>query len=184
METWKISGFLDDDLDSLKGIPCDYPVIGRISDWQPEKDEVFALAIGVPSTKEKIAAMLKARGAIFPPIIHPTAIIAAFSHYGEGFIAFPYAKLSVNSAVGDFVSLLSSGIGHDVYIGDYTTISGACNILRNIKIGKRVFIAAGVSIAQDITIGDNAYIGLGSVVIENVSDDAKMFGNPARRLPG
>lgn len=182
--TWEIAGFIDDNPAALDGVACDYGVVGSIQDWRPQNDEDFVLALGDPKTKEKVALMLKARGAHFPPIIHPTAIVSEFSHYGEGFVAFPYAKLSVNSTVGEFVSLLSSGVGHDVYIGDYTTVSGACNILRNVKIGQRVFLAAGVSLAQGINVDDNAYIGLGSVVINDVPKGAKMFGNPARRLLG
>jgi len=181
--TWEIAGFLDDNLEALKGVECDYPVIGRLSEWTPKEDELFALALGEPGTKQAVANKMKAKGARFASVIHPTATITPFSHYGEGFIMFPYAKLSVNSSVGDFVSLLSSGVGHDVKIGDYTTISGACNVLRNVTIGKRVFLAAGVSIAQDIAIGDDANIGLGSVVIKNVSAGAHMFGNPARMMP-
>ena len=62
-------------------------------------------------------------------------------------------------------------------------ISGGCNIVRNVKIGKDVFLAAGVCIAQDIQIGDGAYLGLGSVVLKDVPAEATVFGNPARVLP-
>ena len=73
--------------------------------------------------------------------------------------------------------------GHDVEIGDYTTISGMCSILRNVTIGKRVFLAAGVSLAQDVIIGDDAYIGLGSVVLKDIKQSVRVFGNPARIMP-
>lgn len=181
--TWEIGGFIDDNLNALDGVECDYAVIGSITEWRPAADEVFALALGDPKTKERVSRMMKDKNAVFADIIHPTAIITEFSKYGEGLIMFPYAKLSVNSQVGDFVTILSSGVGHDVVVGDYTTISGACNILRNVKIGKRVFLAAGVSLAQDIEVGDDANIGLGSVVISNVNAGVRMFGNPARMIP-
>ena len=97
---------------------------------------------------------------------------------------FPYSKLSCNSTVGNFVTLLSTPIGHDNVIGEYTVISGGCNIVRNVKIGKDVFLAAGVCIAQDVVIGDGAYLGLGSVVLKDVEAGKKVFGNPARVVPG
>ena len=181
--TWQIAGFLDDNLNALDGIECDYPMLGRVSDWQPADDEEFALAIGAPRTKEKIVASMKERGAVFATVIHPTATLTQFSKYGEGLVMFPQSKLSVNSSVGDFVTILSSGIGHDVEIGDYTTVSGACSILRNAKIGKRVFLAANVAISNDIVIGDDAYIGIGSIVIKDVAAGQKTFCNPARVLP-
>lgn len=96
---------------------------------------------------------------------------------------FPYSKLSCNSTVGDFVTLLASPIGHDTTIGDYSVISGGCNVVRNVQIGKDVFLAAGVCIAQDVKIGDGAYLGLGSVVLKDVPAGCKTFGNPARILP-
>lgn len=181
--TWEIGGFLDDNLHALDNYEHDTEIVGTIKDWQPKADEVFALAFGSPELKRKIVGIMKAKGATFVPVIHPTALLSPFAHYGEGLIMFPYSKLSCNSTVGDFVTILASPIGHDTVIGDYTVISGGCNIVRNVTIGKDVFLAAGVSIAQDLTVGDGSYIGLGSVVLKDVAPGAKMFGNPARPMP-
>ena len=181
--TWEIGGFLDDNLQALDGVEIDYPVVGTISDWQPKDDEVFALAMGKPQLKRMVVETLKSRGAHFAAVIHPTALVSPFAHYGEGLVMFPYSKLSCNSTVGDFVSILTTPIGHDNEIGDYTMISGGCNIVRNVKIGKDVFVAAGVCIAQDVVVKDGAYIGLGSVVLKDVKAGTKVFGNPARIIP-
>lgn len=181
--TWEIAGFLDDDLHALDEYEYDIPIIGTIKDWQPKEDEVFALAFGSPELKRKIVEILKVKCAKFANVIHPTAMLSEFAHYGEGLIMFPYSKLSCNSTVGDFVTILSTMIGHDTIIGDYTVISGGCNIVRNVVIGNDVFLAAGVSIAQDIHIGDNCYLGLGSVVLKDVQPNSKTFGNPARTIP-
>ncbi len=180
---WEIGGFLDDDPDALKSCVCDYKVVGSVSGWRPSEDEEFALALANPRAKEKVTASMKAKGAVFASVIHPTAMLTSFSGYGEGLVMFPYSKLSVNSRAGDFVTILSSGIGHDVEIGDYTTISGACSILRNVKIGRRVFLAANAAVANGVTIGDDAYIGLGSIIIKDVQAGQKTFGSPARVLP-
>ena len=181
--TWEIVGFLDDNLHALDEYAHDTEVVGTIKDWQPKEDEEFALAFGSPELKRKIVALMKAKGAQFATIIHPTAMLSEFAEYGEGFIMFPYSKLSCNSKVGDFVTLLSTPIGHDTVIGDYSVISGGCNIVRNVTIGKDVFVAAGVCVAQDIQIGDSAYLGMGSVVLKNVPPESKTFGNPARIMP-
>lgn len=182
--TWEIVGFIDDNTSALDGVEIDYPIVGTIKDWQPKEDEEFALALGSPELKRKIVSILKAKGAKFANVIHPTSLLSEFAHYGEGLIMFPFSKLSCNSTVGDFVTILSTQIGHDTYIGDYTVISGGCNIVRNVKIGNDVFLAAGVCIAQDLVIGDGAYLGLGSVILKDVNPGVKMFGNPARVVPG
>ena len=181
--TWEIGGFLDDNLNALDNCKCDVKVVGTIRDWQPKEDEVFALALGSPELKRKIVSIMKAKGATFTSVIHPTAMLSEFAEYGEGLIMFPYSKLSCNSTAGDFVTILATPVGHDTFIGDYTVISGGCNIVRNVKIGQGVFMAAGVCIAQDVTIGDGAYLGLGSVILKDVAPGAKMFGNPARPMP-
>jgi sugar O-acyltransferase (sialic acid O-acetyltransferase NeuD family) len=182
--TWEILGFIDDNLNALEGVDIDYGVIGTIRDWEPKEEEEFALAFGTPAVKRKIVELLKAKGAKFATVIHPTALLSEFAQYGEGFVMFPYSKLSCNSCVGDFVTLLSTQIGHDNEIGDYTVISGGCNIVRNVKIGKDVFVAAGVAVAQDVVIGDGAYLGLASVVLKDVKEGVTVFGNPARIVPG
>ena len=181
--TWEIVGFLDDDPNALDGYECDYGVVGSIKNWEPKDNEEFALALGSPALKRKIVSILKPKGAHFASIIHPTAMLSEFAHYGEGFIMFPYSKLSANSTVGDFVTLLSTPIGHDTVIGDYSVISGNCSVVRNVVIGNDVFLAAGVCIAQDVHIGDGAYLGLGSVVLKDVQPGDTVFGNPARVMP-
>ena len=183
-QKWEILGFIDDNIHALDGYECDYPIIGTIKDWKPKEDEEFALAFGSPELKRKIVSLLKAKGAVFATIIHPAAMLSEFARCGEGLIMFPNSKISCNTTVGDFVTLLATPIGHDTEIGDYTVISGGCNIVRNVKIGKDVFLAAGVCVAQDINIGDGAYLGLGSVVLKDVPAGATVFGNPARVLPG
>ena len=180
---WDVLGFIDDDIHALDNYDSNYKVIGKISDWKVEEDQEFALAIASADLKIKITSLLKSKGAKFVSIIHPTAMVSEYAKYGEGLVMFPNSKLSCNSEVGDFVTILSSLIGHDTYIGDFTTISGGCNIVRNVSIGKRVFLAAGVCIAQDLHIGDDAYLGLGSVILKDVENGATMFGNPARQIP-
>ena len=181
--TWEIGGFLDDDLHALDTYEHDTEIVGTIKDWQPSEDEEFALAMGSPALKRIIVAKMKAKGAKFATIIHPTALLSPFAKYGEGFIMFPYSKLSCNSEVGDFVTLLATPIGHDTLVGDYSVISGGCSIVRNVVIGKDVFVAAGVCIAQDVHIGDNAVLGIGSVVLKDVPENMMTFGNPARIMP-
>ncbi len=179
---WKIKGFIDDNTKALDNYPCDCEIIGRIEDWHPADNEVFACAIADPKTKERTVIKLKARGAKFEKIIHPRASIGSFNEIGEGVVMYPGAGLTVNIKVGDFVTLLSSGIGHDVIIGDYTTISSNCGVNGKVQIGRRVFIGSNAVIIPSRKIGDDSYVGAGSVVVSNIKPNVKVMGNPAKKF--
>ena len=180
--TWTIKGFIDDNLDALNSFACDYNVIGSISNWIPHDNEVFALAIANPITKEKVVSELKSRGAKFTSVIRPTAFISEFAQVGEGIVMYPNSGINVNTRVGDFVTFLSSGLGHDAEIGDYSTISSYCDITGGVKLGKRVFLGSHVTIVPKRKIGDDAYVAAGSVVMTNIRAGNHVMGNPAHKM--
>lgn len=181
--TWDIQGFIDDDLNALDGVECDYPIVGTLSGCEPKEDEYYALAIANPAMKVKIVEDMEMKRMNFASIIHPTAILTKFSHYGEGLIMFPCSKLSVNSTVGRHVTVMSSGVGHDVKIGDYCTLCGNVTVIRNVVIGDRTYIASNVALNAGVHVGNDCYIGMGSMVVKDIPDNCKTFCNPARILP-
>lgn len=181
-ETWNILGFIDDNLNVLDNFECDYRVIGTIKDWVPKENERFVMAIANPKIKERISGSMKAKGAIFASIIHPTAFISEFAKVGEGIVMYPNSGINVNTTIGDFVTVLSSGVGHDAVIGDYCTISSYCDITGGVKMGKRVFLGSHATIVPQRKIGDDAYIAAGSVVMTNIKAGTHVFGNPAKKM--
>lgn len=179
---WNIRGFLDDTEAPLKDKACNFSVVETIAGYMPKTNDVLALGIADPQAKSRLVPMLKQRGAVFESIIHPYAYLGRHNALGEGAVVFGGFSMSVNVHIGDFVTLLSSGLGHDVRIGDYSTISSHCNIMGNVTIGSEVFIGGNVCIAPHITVGNSAYICLGSVVMNNISHGSKVLGNPAREI--
>ncbi len=177
---WNIKGFIDDNINQLTNIKCSHAIIGTLQDWIPTPNEVFVCAIANPLIKEKIVKQLKLKGANFTNVIHPTSIIGSENNIGEGLILYPFARITVNCTVGDFVTIQSSAIGHDASVDDFSTISSNCIITGNTSVGKRVFIGTSSTIIPNITIADDVYIGTGSVVMRNISSGLKVMGNPAR----
>ncbi len=180
--TWNIVGFIDDDLQALDKYECDYKIVGTIKEWEPKENQRFVIAVANPKTKQFIVEKLKAKGAIFTSLIHPTAQISDICQIGEGLVMYPNSVITVNTRIGDFVSFLSSGMGHDGEIGDYSTISSYCDITGGVKLGKRVFLGSHVTIIPQRKIGDDVYIAAGSVVVTNVRSGTRVFGNPAKRI--
>ena len=180
--SWHILGFLDDNLHALDKLECDYKVIGTIKDWEPNENQWFVMAVANPKTKQAIAESMKAKGAVFTSLIHPSAYISEFALVGEGLVMYPNSVITVNTRIGDFVTLLSSEIGHDAVIGNYSTISSYCDITGGVKLGERVFLGSHVTIVPKRKIGDDAYIAAGSVVISNIKSGTRVFGNPAVKM--
>lgn len=179
---WDILGFLDDNLNALDGCRCDYKIIGTIKDWVPNDDECFACALAIPEVKYKVVTMLKEKGAKFATLIHPTALVNKYAEIGEGVVVTPRSNINPDTKIGDFVSILGSGVGHNAVVGNYSTLSGRCSINGCVQVGEKVYIACGVSVAPSKKIGDGAYVGIGSVVISNVKPGTKVFGNPAKKV--
>ena len=136
----------------------------------------------VHKSKEKIVAMLKAKGAVFQSIIHPYVALGRFNTIGEGAVIYSGFGMTVNIKIGDFCTLLACGLGHDVEVGDFSTISSWCNIMGHVKIGNRVFMGGNCSAAPNAVIEDDAYVGVGSVVLRKVKAGKRAFGNPAREM--
>jgi len=180
---WEIAGFLDDDLSKLQGFECAYPILGKIADWQPKVDERFVLAVGASKDKEKIATLLAKRNAVFVNIIHPSVVITATARLGKGVILCPGVVISNHTVIADHVSVnINSCIGHDAVIGEYTTINSLCDITGNVVVGKGVFIGSSVSVIPSCRVGDGAYLCAGSVVMNDIPQNTRVFGVPAKKF--
>lgn len=180
--TWQIKGFLDDNLNALDGYKCDYEVLGTIKDWTPSENEEFVFAIASPKVKETLSKMLLAKGAHFATLVHPTSLIGEFCEIGQGLVVTPRAKISPNVKIGDFVTILGCGVGHDAEIDDYCTLCGYCGVNGHVKLGKRVFVGTSAVIAPSKKVGDDAYICMGSMVMTNIKAGIKVMGCPAKKL--
>jgi len=179
---WHIKGCIADwgqDIKTLTNAELD--TIGSIKEWRPEENEEFVCAISDPVGREKVVKELRGRGAKFINLIHPTVTLNDFCEIGEGNVIYPFVFVGANTKLGNYVVIHPTVIGHDVNIGDFTFVGGGCGILGEVYLGKRVYIGYNVVIVPGKKINDDAYVGAGSVVIRNVAEGTKVFGNPARR---
>lgn len=179
-KTWRIAGFIDDDLSALDGIPCKYKIVGTIKDYVPDEKTKCVMGIANPKVKRIISKALLEKGAQFVSIIHPTTRIYSEFEPGMGLVTYPNSKIATGCKIGDFVTLQSTILGHDSQLEDYVTVSSSCGITGGVKLHEGSFVGDHACISLGIEVGSNSYVGIGSVVIRNVPDDTKVFGNPAR----
>lgn len=181
-EEWSIQGFLDDNMKALDGISSRYRILGSVNDWVVKDDQWFALAIANTKSKENVVKIIKSKGGKFASIVHPFSTISSETEIGEGLIVYAYSGIGPNTRIGNFVSVLSSTIGHDAVIDDYCTLCSHSNIAGGVKMEKSVFVSVGATIIPGRKIREDAFIGAGSVVLTHVRKGKKMLGNPAKIL--
>lgn len=178
---WNIKGFINDIPDALDGVKCSHSIIGTIKDWEPKENEVFVIGISSPAGKEKVANILKSKGAKFVTLIHPAALVSEYAIIGEGCVITGRSVVGGGATIGNFVHIAASLVGQDAVIGDYSTTTAFAN-LTNAHLGKRVFVGSHAVIMNKLKIGDDAFISVGSIVFTNVKPGTKVFGVPAKRL--
>lgn len=182
---YELLGFIDDGTGFRVGdIINGYPLLGR-KEWILEhKGEVCCTCtIGNARIKAAIQRELTKQNVKFETIIAASSHVGKYTEIGQGCVFYGNVSISVNCKIGDGV-LLNYGcnIGHDVIIGDYSTImpntgiSGACKIGEEVSVGGHVFIIPGKK------IGNRATVAAGSIVFTNVREETLVLGNPARRM--
>lgn len=73
-------------------------------------------------------------------------------------------------------------VGHEDDIGPHVHIACGVKLGGIVTIGEASYLGMNAVVKQRLRIGANAMVGMGAVVISNVPDGGKVFGNPARKM--
>ena len=185
--SYELIGFIDDGEQYHTGMMIDgYPWLGRQEWILDHKDDVYCTCtIGSAKMKAAIQRKLTEQGVRFATLIGYGAYVAPYSEIGPGSVLYGWTQISVNCKIGVGVVLNDSvRIGHDVTIGDYTSIMPGTGISGGCIIGKEVDIGGHAYVVPGRKIGDGAKIAAGSIVFTNVKAGTTVLGNPAKRMKG
>lgn len=167
-----ISAVIDNDI--LKTEIFNYLVNHQIIN----NGENFVIAIGDNKIRKNIVNSNDFKYGI---AVHPSAIISLRSTIGVGTVVFHRALVQVDVKIGEHCIINTAAtIDHDCKIGDFVHIAPGVTICGNVQIGDLTIIGAGSTILPNLTIGKNCIIGAGSVVIDDIPDNSKVVGNPAK----
>lgn len=177
-----IKGFLDDNLLALDEFDNYPPVIGKISEYMPENEDVFTFSIGGESRRKCIESLI-GRGAEFINIIHKTARIGTNVKLGVGNIIAAFTTLGADCKVGNYNMIQSyTVVGHDAEIGNFNRIDTHVTCVGGIKIKNETTIHTSAVINHKVVVDDKAKVGACSFVIRKVREDQTVFGVPAKKL--
>lgn len=145
-------------------------------------DVHYAIAIGDPSTRERVTNLCRMIPSGFPlSIVSHRASVLPSVTLGRGAIILDGARVSTRARIGEhFIANYNAIVGHDAVIGDFVTLSPAAGIMGNCFIGSKAFIGAGAQVREKTTVHHRATIGIGAIVTKNVDAESLVIGNPAR----
>ncbi len=178
-----VTGFLDVNEKALDGFDYRLKYRGTVDDYAPLEGEQLLVAIGDPLAKQRVVTALRARGARFAGLVHPSSVVARSAKLGEGVVVCPLAMVSADARVDGFVAINAmSSIGHDVGLGEFSTLSAHVDLTGRVQVGACCFFGTGAKVLPGVRIGERARIGAGTLIMRNVESDATMYAAPAKKL--
>ncbi len=145
-------------------------------------------AIGNPKARQVVMDKAVRAGFKTMTIIHPNVEYSEWVEFGPGAVICAGNILTTNIKLGEQVQInLDCTIGHDVIMGDYTTLAPGVHVSGWVHFGKRVYVGTGAVIIngtqeQPLIIEDDVVIGAGSCVTKSIASGLTVVGVPAKPL--
>jgi len=140
-------------------------------------------AIGDNTIRANITNLLVKNNLDITTAISPKANISKYAHINKGTIICQGSCINAFAIIKQGV-IINTGaiIEHECTIADFAHIAPGAVLAGNVIVGEKTFIGANAVVKQGISIGKNVIIGAGAVVLENIPDNEKWIGNPAKKI--
>jgi sugar O-acyltransferase (sialic acid O-acetyltransferase NeuD family) len=149
-----------------------------------EGETALVMGLGLPATKEAVAARLAPLGLPWATVVHPRATLGPNVEIGAGGYVAAGAILTVNVRVGRFATVnMHCQVAHDGVLGDFVTLHSDVHLAGGVTIGDRSELGTGAIVIPGITLGPATVLGAGCVVVRALAGGGTWVGVPARRLP-
>lgn len=178
---FEILGFLDDDPAAHGTRVHGLPVLGDAA-WIARNTHVeVALGVGSPPAKRRVVHRLRAAGARFPSLVHPSAVVGPDVSLAEGAIVSAGCVLTTDISVGPFVTINTHcTLAHDDLVDAYATLAPGVHLAGNVRVRTGADLGIGAVTIQGVRIGEWSIVGAGAVVTADLPANVTAVGVPAR----
>lgn len=182
-----VACFIDDDETKQGTVLNDIPILSLEQAAEQYLSAKVVGGVGNPMIRELLMNKAAACGFSFATLVQPRVEMSKWVEMGIGAVICAGNILTTNIRLGAHVQInLGCTIGHDVVLGDYTTLAPGVHVSGYVKCGKRVYIGTGVVIINGtqeapLIIGDDVVIGAGACVTTPILYGT-WAGVPARLL--
>lgn len=162
-----------------------WPVVGNTSVLIARLGSYDGVFVAIGNNAIRQAKHLELAGFSAPivTLVHPTSCVSTHASLAEGSIVLANAVVNACASVG-VGCIVNTGavVEHDCILGDFSHVSPNATLAGGAALGPLAWVGAGASIRQMIVIGENVLVGMGAVVTKDISDGAKVVGNPAKEI--
>jgi sugar O-acyltransferase (sialic acid O-acetyltransferase NeuD family) len=178
-----VLGFLEENCkkngELLNGLPVND--ISYLNTVKASKNEILLIGAMGSTKRKRLLSKLESDGFQFDTVIHNSVIQSRWVKIGAGSIITPGVIMTCQVQLGKHVIVnLGSRIGHDVIIGDFTTLSPGAEIMGCAALGEQVYVGVNATVIDHVKVGKGAVIAAGAVVTKNVPEMALVAGVPAK----
>lgn len=185
-EPYEVVAFVDDDRQQQGRILNGIPVVSLDTAAAKHQGARIVAAVGDPATRKTLMERAELSRWVPATLVHERTELSRFVEIGEGTVVCAGNILTTNIRLGRHVHVnLDCTIGHDVILGDFTTLAPGVHVSGWVHMGERVYVGTGAVIIngtaeRPIIIGDGAVVGAGACVTKSVASDVTVVGVPAR----
>ena len=179
-----VLGYVEDDAGGAREVNGK-PVLSWERFSRGHRDSLVTVAVGSPRARARLVAKCATAGFSFATLVHHSVEISDFVDLGAGAIVCCGSILTVNINVGAHVHInLDCTVGHDVSIGEFSTLAPGVHVSGNVEIGKSVYVGTGANIINGtaenpLVIGDGTVVGAGACITRSTEPNCLYVGVPA-----